>query len=72
MDPNAEFFNAANVELVSKVVDGRAVNSKFWVFYGALSNVEYTLTVTDSVTGNQRTYRNPQGRLASVADTGAF
>ena len=66
------FFNSANVELVSKMVDGRPVNGKFWVFYGALSNVEYTLTVTDSVTGQQRTYRNPQGRLASVADTGAF
>ena len=66
------FFNAANVELVSKIVDGRAVNGKYWVFYGALSNVEYTLTVTDSATGQVKTYRNPQGQLASVADTGAF
>jgi hypothetical protein len=42
------------------------------VFYGALSNVEYTLTITDTQTGTVRTYKNPSGRFASVADTGAF
>jgi ELWxxDGT repeat protein len=66
------FFDAANVELVVKVLDGRGLNGKFWLFYGALSNVEYTLTVTDTETGTIRTYRNPSGRFASVADTGAF
>lgn len=55
-----------------KVVDGRAFNGYFWVFYGALSDVEYTITVTDMTTGVAKTYSNPQGRLASVADTSAF
>lgn len=66
------FFSANNVELVLKVVDGRAFNGFFWVFYGALSDVEYTITVTDTVTGAVRTYTNPQGQLASVADVAAF
>jgi ELWxxDGT repeat protein len=66
------FFDAANVELLVKVLDGRPFNGKFWVFYGALSNVEYTLKVTDTQTGKARTYSNPRGRLASVADTAAF
>jgi ELWxxDGT repeat protein len=66
------FFNASNIELVIKVLDGRPVNGHFWVFYGALSNVEYTLTVTDTQTGEIRTYKNPAGRLASNGDTGAF
>ena len=66
------FFQPSNVELVVKVLDGRAVNGRFWVFYGALSNVEYTITVTDTVTGAVKTYFNPQGNLASVADTEAF
>jgi len=66
------FFNAANVELVVKALDGRPVNNHFWLFYGALSNVEYTLTVTDTQTGAMRTYTNPSGRFASVADTLAF
>lgn len=66
------FFDPDNVEVVLKVLDGRPLNDRFWVFYGALSDVEYTLTVTDTVTGTVKTYTNPRGRLASVADTGAF
>lgn len=66
------FFNESNVEVVLKVLDGRPVNGHHWVFYGALSSVEYTITVTDTQTGEINTYRNPSGRLASVADTGAF
>jgi ELWxxDGT repeat protein len=66
------FFDAANVELVVKVLDGRPLNGRFWLFYGALSNVEYTLTVTDTESGAVKTYGNPSGRFASVADTAAF
>lgn len=66
------FFSANNIELVIKAVDGRAFNGFFWVFYGALSDVEYTITVTDSETGAVKTYSNPPGRLASVADVAAF
>jgi len=66
------FFSSDNVDLVVKILDGRSVNGQWWVFYGALSNVEYTITVTDTQTGAVRTYFNPQGQLASVADTAAF
>jgi hypothetical protein len=66
------FFTPGNLELVVKVLDGRPLNGRFWVFYGALSNVEYTLTVTDTATGARKTYRNPSGRFASVGDTAAL
>ena len=66
------FFSADNLELVLKVLDGRSFNGAFWVFYGALSNVQYTITVTDMQTGAVRTYENPSGHLASHADTSAF
>jgi hypothetical protein len=66
------FFGSSNVELIIKVVDGTPVNGKFWVFYGALSNVQYTITVTDTETGLSKTYFNPQDTLASMADTAAF
>ncbi|HYG62079.1 MAG TPA: hypothetical protein VEL74_05830, partial [Thermoanaerobaculia bacterium] len=32
------FFDENNAELVVKVLDGRAVNGHYWVFYGALSD----------------------------------
>ncbi len=66
------FFNPENIELVLKVLDGRSITGAWWVFYGALSNVEYTIRVTDMQTGAVKTYFNPQGNLASVADTNAF
>jgi hypothetical protein len=66
------FTDAANLELMVKVLDGRSVNHYFWVFYGALSDQEYTLTVTDTVTGAKKVYHNAAHNLASVADTRAF
>lgn len=66
------FFRPGNLELVVKVLDGRPVNGHFWVYYGALSDVEYTIRVTDSVTGTTRRYRNPQGELCGGSDIEAF
>ena len=66
------FFSQSNVELVVKVLDATGLNGHFWVFYGALSNVEYELTVVDTATGAQRTYANPSGRFGSAGDTTAF
>lgn len=66
------FFGPQNLELMVKVLDGRTVNDRFWVFYGSLSDVEYDLKVTDVVTGEQQHYHNPAQTLASRADTGAF
>jgi hypothetical protein len=66
------FFDDANLEVMVKVLDGRTENGKWWVFFGALSNVEYTVTVTDTATDTRKVYRNPANRFASVGDTGAF
>ncbi len=61
-----------NIELTVKVLDGRSFNGHFWVFYGALSNLEFSLVVTDTETGVCREYSNPLGSYASVGDTTAF
>ncbi|HEX5760548.1 MAG TPA: cellulase family glycosylhydrolase [Thermoanaerobaculia bacterium] len=66
------FFDAANFELVVKVLDARGLNGRWWVFYGALSDVEYWLDVTDTATGAVRRYHNPPGTLCGRADTLAF
>ena len=45
----------------------------FWVFACLQTNVEYTLTVTDTQTGQARTYDNELGQAAAaVLDTQAF
>ena len=66
------FFGPDNLELTVKVLDGRPVNGHFWTFFGALSDVEYWVTVTDTTTGVARTYHNPPGTLCGQADTVAF
>ena len=43
-------------EVVVKMVDFTSITGQFWFFYTGLTNLDYTLTVTDSVTGAVRTY----------------
>jgi hypothetical protein len=67
------FFSSNNVEMVLKVVDGRAVNSHYWVFAGGLTNVRVVTTVTDTQTGIVRTYVNPLNTaFLPLQDTSAF
>lgn len=66
------FFGPENIELVVKVLDGQPVNGSHWFFYGALSDVAYRITVTDTTTGARKTYNNPAGSLCGRADTSAF
>ena len=67
------FFSRANQELLVKVLDGCSFNQHFWVFSAAATDVEYTLTVTDTRTGQIRTYGNQLGqRRPAITDTSAF
>jgi VWFA-related protein len=66
------FFNAVSAELAVKIVDGRAVNAHVQVFSGALTDFNYSIFVTDSVTGATRVYTNQQGEFRSFADDTAF
>lgn len=67
------FFNSANVEAITKVLNGCSLNNAYWVFASGLTNVEVTLNYTDTVTGTLKTYRNPLGTaFQPVQDTSAF
>lgn len=67
------FFNPNNVEVILKILDGCGVNEHFWVFAAGLTNVELTITVTDTQTGNVKTYVNPLGTpYAPIQDTSAL
>jgi hypothetical protein len=66
------FFGPENLELVVKLLDGSAINGRYWFFYGGLSGVEYAITVTDTETGARRVYRNAAGEICGRGDVGAF
>jgi len=58
------FFSQDNPEMLIKVLDGCALNQRFWVFYAAGTNVGFTVTVTDTQTGGVKTYVNVNGTAA--------
>lgn len=67
------FFQGDNVEMLIKVLDGCALNDRFWLFAGGLTDVEVEITVTDTLTGTVRSYKNSQGTaFQPIQDTGAF
>ncbi len=67
------FFDPSNVEMVVKTLNGCGVDQHYWVFAGGLTNVNVTMTVTDTQTGDVKTYVNPQGAaFAPILDTQAF
>lgn len=66
------FFNQDNIELLVKMLDGTTVNGSFWFFYGGLSDIEYEITVEDTLTGLSKTYRNLPGTIGGFGDAAAF
>jgi PKD repeat protein len=66
------FFNSSNLEIGIKVLDGTGVNGHYWVFHGGLTSLEYTLRVTDTQTGDVKTYVKPAGSYCGDPDSQAF
>lgn len=67
------FFQSDNWEMLVKVLDGCGINNQFWVFSAATTNVEYTLTVTDTQSGAVQQYTNPLGSASpAITDIEAF
>src|SRR6202030_4202394 len=52
------FFSADNPEMLVKVLDGCSINGEKWFFASAATNVGYTVTLTDTETGQQKIYMN--------------
>ncbi|HKI05853.1 MAG TPA: S8 family peptidase [Thermoanaerobaculia bacterium] len=66
------FGGPTNPEVGVKILDGRPVNGRFWVYHSTLTSLEYTLTITDMTNGAVKTYFKPSGSLCGAADVGAF
>jgi hypothetical protein len=63
------FTDPSVLELVLKVVP---FSDRVAFFYGALSDFEYDLTVTDTVGGTTKTYHNAAGNYCGGLDNSAF
>jgi len=62
------FTDPTNVELIVKMLD---FGDRFLFFYGQLTNLRFTITVVDTVTGQQKTYANTAGDCGGL-DENAF
>jgi hypothetical protein len=63
------FTDRSNVELMTKVIP---FADRVVFFYGALSDLAYTIQVTDTVHGTVRTYQSTAGKLCGGLDNTAF
>ena len=67
------FFNAANLEYLTKMVNGCGTAfDAYWFFYAAATNLELETTVRDTVACQTKTYSNPLGNFASDGDIAAL
>lgn len=67
------FFSLGNKEMLLKVLDACQAFDSYWVFFAATTNVDFTVTVTDTQTGVVKEYKNPANNAASpVQDTFTF
>lgn len=67
------FFNAANWEVMAKVLDGCDINGHYWVFAAANTDQGYELLVTDTTTNQEWSFVNELGTASPAAtDIEAF
>lgn len=66
------FFRPSNIEVLVKILNGKAINGHFWVFHGPMTDLEYAITVTDTVTNTIKTYDKASGSLYGGHDIKAF
>jgi PKD repeat protein len=61
-------------EVFVKILDATAIGQNYWVFWGGLTDLDYTLRVTETSTGATKEYHNPVTGSPSClgADTSGF
>jgi PKD repeat protein len=66
--------NAGNPEIIVKMVDASGIGQSYWVFYGALTDLKYTLSVREVATGITKTYHDAQvgATVCGEFDTSGF
>ena len=60
------------VELMVRLSDARPYENKIHLYLGGLSDVEFSVVVTDSKTGTVKEYRKPANQLVGAIDRASF
>ena len=69
----AGLLNPDGFDLFLRMVNGCSTNGNYWATLIANTDIEYTLTVTDTQTNQSRVYGNPLGVVSpAITDTSAF
>ncbi|HSM02554.1 MAG TPA: hypothetical protein VK960_08985 [Acidimicrobiia bacterium] len=66
------FFDEGSVELLVKVTNGCTINGSIWVMFASFVEVDLRVDVTDTATGETRSYEPPSSAFPAVMDTTAF
>ena len=64
--------NAGNPELIVKMVDATGIGQNYWVFYGTMTDLEFTLSVQENATGVVKTYSKDGANPSGQFDTSGF
>jgi hypothetical protein len=75
-NPDVAIFGISSpeaIEVVVRIQDARPFGlQRFDIYYGGLTDLEYTVTVTDTQKGLTKTYRNPPGTVGGGVDRTSF
>jgi hypothetical protein len=66
------FSSAQAVEVVVRIQDTRPFASRFDIYYGGLTDVGYSILVTNTQTGASRVYTNAVGTVGGGVDRTSF
>ncbi|MEO8192018.1 MAG: PKD domain-containing protein [Acidobacteriota bacterium] len=64
--------NAGNPELIVKMVDASSIGQNYWVFYGSMTDLEFSLSVKENATGIVKTYAQDPSHPSGQFDTSGF
>ncbi|MDQ2870306.1 MAG: PKD domain-containing protein [Acidobacteriota bacterium] len=64
--------NSGNPELIVKMVDASGIGQGYWVFYGTMTDLDFTLSVKENATGVVKTYAQDPAHPSGQFDTTGF
>jgi trimeric autotransporter adhesin len=66
------YTDPTNIEFGAKVLDARSLDGHWWTFHGALTSLQYILTVTDTFASVSKTFIKPMNSFCGGNDNGIF